>query len=127
MVTLNTRGAMGAGIALGYRERFPASYKKYRARCFRGEFTVNTILVHRNGNEWWVLFPTKDAWHEPSRLEWIEENLRKLADICRKYKVAKIAMPLLGCGNGQLMPEQALALIEAAFLNHPTECIVVNL
>lgn len=125
VVTLNIRGVMGAGVALEYRNRFPESFLKYRRRCMKKQFTVNTLVVHQNGPEWWVLFPTKDDWKEPSRVDWIEANLEKLAKICTDYKVQRIAMPMLGCLNGKLNPEVVLPLIHRVFDNHATECVVV--
>lgn len=126
VVTINTRGVMGAGVALEYRNRFPESFLKYRRLCANGGFTVNTLVVQRNGPEWWVLFPTKNDWRQPSQLDWIEDNLKKLAKICLDHKVSRIAMPLLGCLNGRLNIEDVIPLIRTTFEEHPTECIIVR-
>ena len=127
VITVNTKGAMGAGIAWVYRDRYIDAYNRYRKLCLAGKFKVDNLLVQRAGDNWWVLFPTKDDWRDNSELCWIEANLAKLVLLCEKHKVAKIAMPWLGCRNGGLNREQVLPLIEAAFSNSTTECVIVSL
>lgn len=123
--TVNTVGAMGAGVARVYRARFWDAYVRYRAYCFARKFSVNSFLIQRNGAETWVLFPTKKDWKEPSKIEWIQQNLERLAKYCTEYSVKEIAMPALGCRNGGLSLEDVQPLIEATFKDHPTRCIVV--
>lgn len=43
---VNCRGVMGAGIALGFRRRWPAMYQEYRARCRRGEFRLGDFFAY---------------------------------------------------------------------------------
>lgn len=124
--TVNTVGAMGAGIAYGYRERWYASYLRYQKLCRAGKFTVTDLLVQRNDQEWWVLFPTKKDWKADSQLEWIEHNLVRLAELCTQYKVQKIAIPWLGCRNGGLTRDVVLPAIKKVFDNHSTECVIVG-
>lgn len=126
VITVNTKGAMGAGIAYAYRERFWDAYLRYRKRCLAGQFKVNDLLVQKAGGQWWVLFPTKDDWQQGSELPWIEENLKRLKLLCEQYKVVKVAMPWLGCRNGGLTREQVYPLIEATFGASEIECVVVS-
>lgn len=124
--TVNTVGAMGAGIAYGYRDRFPDGYWRYKKRCQKGLFKVTDLLVQKNGNEWWILFPTKMDWKADSKLEWIEHNLTRLTALCTEYKVSRIAIPWLGCRNGGLTRDEVLPLIERAFEGHSTLCLIVD-
>jgi O-acetyl-ADP-ribose deacetylase (regulator of RNase III) len=41
--TVNTDAAMGKGIALQFKEAFPANFEAYRAACKRGEVHVGYI------------------------------------------------------------------------------------
>src|SRR5581483_3547930 len=51
----------------------------------------------------WVLnFPTKKHWRQPSQLEFIEAGLQKFVASYTKEKIASVAFPQLGCGNGEL-------------------------
>lgn len=124
--TVNTVGAMGAGVAYVYRERFPDAYRRYQKRCKAGLLTVRDLLVQRNGGEWWILFPTKEDWRNDSRLEWIAYNLERLALLCTQYRVGRLVMPWLGCRNGGLRREDVWPLIESTFTNHTTEVIVLD-
>lgn len=126
VITVNTKGAMGAGIAFGYRERFYDAYIRYRKLCLSKQFKVTDLLVQKAGGSWWVLFPTKDDWRNGSELVWIEDNLTKLVKLCERYKVSKIAMPWLGCRNGGLERHQVLPLIQKAFEHSATECVIVE-
>ncbi|HOJ22931.1 MAG TPA: macro domain-containing protein, partial [Armatimonadota bacterium] len=59
--TVNEVGVMGKGIALAFREAFPASARLYREACRRGEVRVGRVLVTKNvalfGPRWIIHFP----------------------------------------------------------------------
>lgn len=104
--TVNEVGVMGKGIALAFREAFPASARLYREACRRGEVRVGRVLVTKNvalfGPRWIIHFPTKKHWRHPSQLEWIREGLVDLTRVIRELGIRSIALPPLGCGNGRL-------------------------
>jgi O-acetyl-ADP-ribose deacetylase (regulator of RNase III) len=41
----NCVGAMGAGIAVQFKRRFPAMYQEYRRRCQQGTFRLGDIFA----------------------------------------------------------------------------------
>ena len=104
--TVNEVGVMGKGIALMFREAFPASAQVYEEACERGEVKVGRVLAIRNdrlvGPKWIIHFPTKKHWRNPSRLEWIRAGLHDLARVVGELGITSIAVPPLGCGNGGL-------------------------
>lgn len=101
--TVNCVGVMGKGIALQFRERFPDMFKDYVARCKRGEVRLGEPYLYRRLIGPWVLnFPTKNHWREVSKLWAIAEGLEYLAAHCREWGIKSLAVPPLGCGNGQL-------------------------
>jgi len=59
--TVNTVGVMGKGIALMFKERFPANYKAYRDACKVGEVEVGRMFVtsadEPGGPRWIINFP----------------------------------------------------------------------
>lgn len=100
---VNVVGAMGLGLALQFRWRFPDMYERYRVLCFSRKFKVDQLWVYRAPNgQRVVCFPTKQHWQGKTKLEWIESNLLKLASWCQVNEVASIAVPPLGCGAGGL-------------------------
>jgi hypothetical protein len=49
-----------------------------------------------------LLFCTKLHWIDPSPLELVEGNLKRLAEQWQDLKIEQIAMPLVGTGEGKL-------------------------
>ncbi|MGO8920643.1 MAG: macro domain-containing protein [Stellaceae bacterium] len=101
--TVNCVGVMGKGIALAFKQRFPEMYKDYVARCERHEVRLGRPYLYRQLVGPWILnFPTKDHWRAVSRLDDIVAGLEYLAKHYEEWKITSLAVPPLGCGNGQL-------------------------
>lgn len=103
IVSINTVGAMGRGIALDCKKRYPDVYRKYKKGCELGIVQPNSLLTCSVGiGEQILLFPTKIDWRKPSPPQLIIDNLYKLADIYTELNIDSLAVPSLGMGNGGL-------------------------
>lgn len=101
--TVNCVGVMGKGVALGFKQRFPAMYRDYAARCKQGEVRLGEPYLYRPLVEPWILnFPTKDHWRSVSRLQDIVDGLDYLEQHYKAWSITSLAVPPLGCGNGGL-------------------------
>ena len=104
--TVNTVGVMGKGIALMFKEAFPANFRAYEEACERKSVRIGTMFVTENntfeGPRWIINFPTKKHWRQPSKLEWIVEGLKDLRRVIEERQIRSIALPPLGAGNGGL-------------------------
>lgn len=101
--TVNCVGVMGKGVALEFKHRFPEMYDDYVRRCARGEVRLGQPYLFRWLFPPWVLnFPTKDHWRSVARLADIEAGLRHLIANYREWGIESLAVPPLGCGQGQL-------------------------
>jgi uncharacterized protein YwgA/O-acetyl-ADP-ribose deacetylase (regulator of RNase III) len=101
--TVNTVGVMGKGIALEFKKRFPEMFADYAQRCGRHEVVLGRpYLFRRPGPPWIVNFPTKHHWRDVSRLADIERGLDFLEEHYEEWGITSLAVPPLGCGNGQL-------------------------
>src|SRR6266508_6326123 len=101
--TVNCVGVMGKGIALEFKKRFPDMYADYVARCERGQVRLGEPYLYRTPVPPWILnFPTKDHWRSVSRLEDIIQGLDHLLQHYEEWGIKSIAVPPLGCGQGQL-------------------------
>jgi O-acetyl-ADP-ribose deacetylase (regulator of RNase III)/uncharacterized protein YwgA len=101
--TVNCVGVMGKGIALEFKNRFPEMFKDYEQRCRRKEVMLGKPYLYRSLLPPWVLnFPTKGNWRSVSNLEDIVQGLKYLIKYYREWGITSIAVPPLGCGNGQL-------------------------
>jgi O-acetyl-ADP-ribose deacetylase (regulator of RNase III) len=121
--TVNTVGVMGKGIALQFKQAFPDNYAFYRMAYEHGELQPGRMLVFETSrmiNPRYIFnFPTKRHWRGKSRLEDIRAGLDALVDEIRRRKIASVAIPPLGCGNGGLGWGVIRPLIEAALEELP--------
>ena len=104
--TVNCVGIMGRGVALQFKEAFPANFRAYEAACRREEVQPGRMFVYETGaltNPKFIInFPTKRHWRGKSRMEDIDSGLRALADEIRMLGINSIAIPPLGSGLGGL-------------------------
>ncbi|NJM52989.1 MAG: macro domain-containing protein [Blastocatellia bacterium] len=122
---VNCVGVMGKGIALQFKQRFPAEYfKTYKIACQNGDLAIGKVQVFELENaqanpRFIINFPTKNHWREQSRIEDIESGLQSLAEAVEQYEIKSIAMPALGCGLGGLNYTKVKPLIEKSFADFP--------
>jgi len=112
--TINTVGAMGAGLALEFRLRIPEMYRLYKERCDKGEIKIGEYWIYDRPNrmERKVLnFPVKRGFNHPSKWEYVMEGLRYFKGHYRKDGIKSIAMPTLGSRLGKLDDEAVLIMM----------------
>jgi O-acetyl-ADP-ribose deacetylase (regulator of RNase III) len=113
--TVNCEGVMGKGIALQFKQAWPAMFKAYAAACKAGAVVPGRMhvwetnllpgadrIVGHSGPRFIINFPTKRHWRAGSRLEDIDAGLVDLVAQIRALGVRSIAVPPLGAGNGGL-------------------------
>lgn len=110
--TVNCVGVMGKGIALEFKKRFPDMYKDYLERCNCKEVKIGVPYLYKTLFPPQIVnFPTKKHWREASGIADIERGLDYLLEHCKEWNITSLAIPPLGCGNGQLEWEQVGPLI----------------
>lgn len=120
--TVNCVGAMGRGIALQFKNAFPANYKAYAAACERGDVQPGRMFVYDTGQfspHWIINFPTKRHWRGKSRMEDIVAGLRALVAEIDDRGIRSIAIPPLGSGLGGLAWPDVRPMIEEALSEVP--------
>ena len=104
--TVNCVGIMGRGVALQFKNRFPANFKAYEVACRNEEVQPGRMFVYETGTltnpKFIINFPTKRHWRGKSRIEDIESGLHALNDEIRNRRIKSIAIPPLGSGLGGL-------------------------
>ncbi|QVW55278.1 hypothetical protein pEaSNUABM29_00238 [Erwinia phage pEa_SNUABM_29] len=99
VVTVNCVGAMGRGIALACKERFPALYEDYRRRCRREEIIIGEVYPYID--EGVILLPTKTHFKYKSQIYYVTSGIDALARLGEDLE-GDIALPPLGMANGWL-------------------------
>jgi O-acetyl-ADP-ribose deacetylase (regulator of RNase III) len=122
--TVNTEGVMGKGIALQFKQAFPAMYRDYELACKSKNVQLGKVHIHDlgglvGGPKWIINFPTKGHWKSKSRLADISTGLEDLVAQVRDLGIRSIAVPPLGCGYGGLKWSDVEPLIRAAFEGLP--------
>jgi len=105
--TVNTVGVMGKGIALQFKNLFPANYKLYTKAYKDDELKIGKLLITEEetllaGKKVIINFPTKTSWRLPSEYIYIEFGLEELVRVVKEKNIKSIAIPPLGSGNGGL-------------------------
>lgn len=111
-VTVNCVGAMGKGIALGAKLKYPDIINEYRKHCYSGALVPGKLMFYPIGQgKKLLLFPTKMDWRDPSEIDYIVDGLVKLTDTYQEKGITSLAVSLLGCTNGGLSESLVRPLI----------------
>jgi len=118
--TVNCVGVMGKGIALVYKLRYPQMFDIYYEYCKRHLIGIGKLWLYKGDvNDPWVLnFPTKFHWKYPSKLEYLEQGLKKFVDTYEERGITSVAFPMLGTHNGGLDKETVCNLM----VNYLSRC-----
>jgi len=104
--TVNCVGVMGRGIALQFKNAFPANFRAYQTACKQQAVQPGRMFVHATGQltppRFIINFPTKRHWRGKSCMEDIEAGLSDLIRVIRDNDIHSIAIPPLGAGLGGL-------------------------
>ena len=104
--SVNCVGVMGRGIALQFKNAYPANFKAYATACRQHLVEPGRMFVQEThqlaGPRWIINFPTKRHWKSKSRLEDIQAGLEDLVATIDQLGIRSIALPPLGSGLGGL-------------------------
>lgn len=121
--TVNCVGVMGKGIALQFKQAFPDNFRQYEKACKEKKVVPGLMFVVSTNTilnpQFIINFPTKRHWKGKSNIEDIKSGLVAFVETLRHHKIASVAIPPLGCGNGGLNWNEVKPLIEAAAAELP--------
>jgi O-acetyl-ADP-ribose deacetylase (regulator of RNase III) len=103
---VNCKGVMGKGLALAFKERYPAMFSVYQKECREGILRIGRPTLYKESNPWILNFPTKDNWKASSKLVYIQEGLEYFVTNYHKAGIQSIAFPKLGTQHGKLSWEE---------------------
>ena len=121
----NCAGAMGKGIALQFKSRYPEMYKQYRAQCLAGTFNLGDVFEYVAGDERIYNLGTQKTWRTTADLNAIKISIHKMLVLASQNQVKAIAIPKIGAGLGGLSWEVVKDCIEDIAANFPEIDLVV--
>ena len=126
--TVNCVGIMGRGIALQFKNAYPANFKAYKAACDAEQVQPGRMFVYETGKftpRFIINFPTKRHWKGKSRIEDVEAGLIALAKEIRSRGIKSVAVPPLGAGLGGLDWDDVLPRIKSALQDIPDINVII--
>lgn len=124
----NCAGAMGAGIAVHFKRRFPAMYQEYRRRCRQSSFRLGDIFVWDQEPDLVVYNLATQSVPRPSAtLQAIDTSIRAALTDAERRGLARLAVPRIGAGLGGLAWSDVEAVLRQAGDDSPVELIAVSL
>ncbi|TDC77737.1 macro domain-containing protein [Streptomyces hainanensis] len=99
----NCAGAMGRGIAVEFRRRWPDMYREYRARCLDGRLTEGGLFPWRAPDGLMVYnLGTQAHWRTPATLAAVTSAVGTMLEHAHQHGVRRIALPKIAAGHGGL-------------------------
>jgi O-acetyl-ADP-ribose deacetylase (regulator of RNase III) len=115
----NCQGSMGAGIATGFRDRYPEMFAEYRRRCKAKprEFNLGDVFLWKADGQPWVfnLATQEGTWRVRASYQAIEAALKTMLEQANKEGIVSIAVPRIGAGYGGLSWKKVRDIVEEAF------------
>ena len=79
--TVNCVGVIGKGVALEFKNKYPALFDDYRKRCDSGEVRTGIPYLWEDEHAQILNFPTKRDWRNPTQLDDIEAGLTLIENL----------------------------------------------
>jgi O-acetyl-ADP-ribose deacetylase (regulator of RNase III) len=119
----NCQGSMGAGIATGFRDRYPEMFAEYRRRCQAEprQFNLGDAFLWKEDGKPWVfnLGTQEGIWRARASYEAIEAALTSMRGQADREGVTSVALPRVGAGHGGLSWNKVRAVIDKVFADWP--------
>jgi O-acetyl-ADP-ribose deacetylase (regulator of RNase III) len=119
----NCQGSMGAGVATGFRDRYPEMFAEYRRRCKAKprEFNLGEVFLWKAEGQPRVfnLGTQERYWRGRASYGAIETALNGMREQADREGIPSIAIPRIGAGHGGLSWRKVRAVIERVFADWP--------
>jgi O-acetyl-ADP-ribose deacetylase (regulator of RNase III) len=119
-------GAMGKGIAVEFKRRWPSMYAEYHQLCEQGRFRLGDVFVWSDGAITVFNLATQGSFKGRVRAELgaVEQALAKMLVLAEERAIAAIGMPRIGAGLGGLVWEEVRAVIQRLGAASPVRLVV---
>ena len=112
---INVKGAMAAGIAAQFAQRYPTMREDYWRACEHGEIMPGDCWVwyeeYHPDFEYVFNIASQNFPGPDARMTWLSLGLNHMYQMCMNNNIFLVALPQIGCGIGGLRWEPVKALI----------------
>ena len=106
--TINVVGAMGAGIALEFKKRYPKMYDDYKIKCQKKLIRPGDCYIWHtedtNDYHFVLGLAVKNDWRYWATLEWLESSIKSMKLVILENDIKSVNMPLPCAMNGRRGP-----------------------
>ena len=98
----NCAGAMGAGIAIEFKRRWPRMYEEYVVRCADRRFGLGDVFVWSEGGATIYNLGMQEHWRKKSQLPALAKSMRTMVELASNAGIKRVGLPRIGAGLGGL-------------------------
>lgn len=107
----NCAGAMGKGIAVQFKNKFPEMYVKYKEMCKNGQYRPGDVFDYDYGCGHVYNLATQVSWRTKAEMDFIRAAVARMFDLAVADNVHAIALPAIGAGLGGLNWDDVKAVL----------------
>lgn len=124
----NLKGAMGAGIAVRFKEMFPEMFELYHKACEEKHFNLGDVYTYdgemNNGKVRVYNLMTQEAF-DGADLNALKNALFAMCKDADENHITEITMPLIGSGFGYVTPSTVINFLFDAAIRFSVNLNVV--
>ena len=113
-------GAMGAGIAVTFNNKFPEMKKQLKNTIRENDLQGYFAILYRGERNVINLITKEKYWHKPTYSS-LKTSLLNAKQIILRNNIKHIAMPVIGCGLDRLQWSKVSAMIKEVFADTDIE------
>ncbi len=120
----NCAGAMGAGIAIEFKRRWPRMFEEYAARCLDGRFGLGDVFVWSEDAHTIFNLGTQEHWRKKAQIPALTKSLGRMLELAAHAGVDRIGLPRIGAGLGGLDWKRVKKVITEVGQHSPVVMVV---
>ena len=117
----NIKGAMGAGVALQFKNRFPDMYKEYKTLCERGMLPGGSIFPYDailNDTRVRVYNLMTQSGFNGADIHFLSDATHAMCSDAVQNGIREITLPFIGVGLGKIEPTVCLNIFLQAVMGY---------
>jgi len=120
----NCAGAMGAGIAVAFKKRWPRMFEEYKVRCADGRFRLGDVFVWNEDDVVVYNLATQEHWKTKARFPALKKAALKMVELAALAGIERIGLPRIGAGLGGLEWPRVRSVLDEVGAQTPVTLVV---